>query len=206
METLEPLIRKGLSHFAVEFNDQQLRDISSYIYELGRWNQHMNLVGIKELRLVVTDLVFDAFFLHSRLQEGQSVLDLGSGAGVVAIPLAVLGPRRTVFSVDKIMKKVQFQRHVKRMLGLANLEVLYGRIEDIPPIEADVLVAKALGSTSAVLDMGRKHLRHGGKAFLLKGANEEASSEKGFLLDEATSYCLPETRKDYQLFAYKKIS
>ena len=105
----------------------------------------MNLVGLKGGGRIVEGLLYDAFFIRSRLPGAGSLLDLGSGSGVVAIPLAVLDPGRDIYSVDKTFKKVLFQRHIKRLLGLKGLQVVHGRAEDISPLFTDLLVAKAFG-------------------------------------------------------------
>ena len=70
----------------------------------------MNLVGLKEGGQIVGDLVYDAFFLHTHVAGLNSLLDLGSGSGVVSIPLAILNPDKQIFSLDKALKKILFQR------------------------------------------------------------------------------------------------
>ncbi len=205
MERLEGLMGEGLAFFGIGCDATTARRLLSFVEELGRWNRTMNLVGLKEGGQIVGDLVYDAFFLHTRVAGFDSVLDLGSGAGVVSIPLAILNPDKQIFSLDKALKKVLFQRHMKRLLGLARLEIVHGRVEDIPPLGADALVAKAFGPASAVLLKGGRHLREGGSALLVKGKGEKASLHPGFLLEKAESYRLPRSDKAYQLFVYKKV-
>src|SRR5208283_3521766 len=126
---------------------------------------------------------------------------------VVSVPLAILNPTKRVFSVDKSLKKTQFQRHVKRLLGLGGLEIIRGRIEDVSPLHVEALVAKAFGPTSSILAKGGRHLAAGGSAFIVKGRSEGPSSEhRGFLLEKVVPYSLPKGDKTYQLFIYKKVS
>ena len=61
---------------------------------------------------------------------------------------------------------------MKRLLGLARLEIVHGRAEDIPPLGVEALIAKAFGPAPAVLVKGGRHLREGGSAFLVKGKGE----------------------------------
>ncbi len=206
MERLQGLIEEGLTFFGIGYDETTARQLLSYVEELGRWMRTMNLVGLKEGGQIVGDLVYDAFFLHTLVAGMNSLLDLGSGAGVVSIPLAVLNPDKQIFSLDKALKKIVFQRHVKRLLGLARLEIVHGRVEDIPPLGAEALIAKAFGPAPAVLVKGGRHLREGGSAFLVKGKGEEASTQVGFLLEKVERYCLPKSDKAYQLFVYKKVS
>jgi 16S rRNA (guanine527-N7)-methyltransferase len=155
---------------------------------------------------VVRRLIYDAFFLYTRIGPRHRVLEIGSGAGVVAIPLAILGRSMTIVSVEKSLKKVQFQRHVRRLLDLGNLEILHGRVEDMGPLGADILLAKAFGSASDILSKGGRHVKEGGSAMLVKGAGEKPLEKQGFVLEEVCPYRLPGSHREYQLFVYKKVS
>ena len=166
----------------------------------------MNLVGLKGSEAVIRRLIYDAFFLYTCIGPRQRVLEIGSGAGVVAIPLAILGRSMAIVSVEKSLKKVQFQRHARRLLGLGNLEILHGRIEDMAPLAAGILLAKAFGSASDILAKGGRHLREGGSAMLVKGTSERPLETQGFVLEEVRAYRLPGGHRDYQLFVYKKVS
>ncbi len=206
MQAVPSLIREGLLHYRISFDDRQVEQLSSFLEELSKWNKRMNLTGTKRIEEIVQKLIYDAFFLHTRLRSASSVLDLGSGSGVVAIPLSILDPRKEVYSVDKSLKKMQFQRHVRRLLGLGNLETLHGRIEEIDPLEVDAMVAKAFGPTSEVLAKGGRHIREGGHAYIVTGKTAQPAEVPAFLLEEARPYSLPKTEKEYQLLVYKKVS
>jgi 16S rRNA (guanine527-N7)-methyltransferase len=206
METLERLIEVGLAHFAIEGGAEAMPRLLSYTKELERWNRTINLVGLKKAERIVADLLYDAFFLHTCVAASASLLDLGSGAGVASVPLAILNPGMKVFSVDKSLKKTEFQRHIKRLLGLGGFEIIRGRIEDVSPLHVEVLVAKAFGPTSSVLAKGGRHVAPGGTAFIVRGKDEGPSEHGGFLLEKVRPYSLPKSDKTYQLFIYKKVS
>ena len=199
------LIAKGLAAFGIEGSEETVSLLASYIDELERWGRTMNLVGLKEGGRIVEGLLYDAFFIRSRLPGAGSLLDLGSGSGVVAIPLAVLDPGRDIYSVDKTFKKVLFQRHIKRLLGLKGLQVVHGRAEDISPLSTDLLVAKAFGPAAEVLDKGGRHLVGGGRAFLVRGKDEKPTDHAGFTLEKDEIYSLPGHSPAYRLFVYKKV-
>lgn len=204
-EALRKAIEEGLNLFGIGCDEAKLSQICSYVESLEKWNSRMNLTGLKEIERFVRELLYDAFFLSTCMGGSSRILDLGSGSGVLAIPTAILSPETIVMSVDKSLKKVQFQRHVRRLLSLENLLVLHGRIEDLEPLDADLLVAKAFGSTAEVLAKGGKHLSPGGRAFLVRGKSEEPVEEDGFELLEKRMYRLPKGDKEYQLFVYKKV-
>jgi 16S rRNA (guanine527-N7)-methyltransferase len=201
------MIEESLQYFGIEADPVQSGRLSFYVRELERWNRRMNLTGLIQAEGIVRDLVSDAFFLHTVIPSEGVVLDLGSGAGILGVPLAVLSPARTVRSIDKSLKKIQFQRHIKRSLDLSNMEVFHGRAENLESVHADVLVAKAFGSVSDVLRLGGLHLIQSASAFLVRGSNETAPREEsGFTLSAVHRYQLPKSPKAYQLFIYKKVT
>lgn len=206
MERLQGLIEEGFAFFGIAYDAKTTRRLLSYVEELGRWNRTMNLTGLKEGGQIVGDLVYDAFFLHTRVAGLNSLLDLGSGAGVVSVPLAILNPDRQIFSLDKALKKVLFQKAMRRLLGLARLEIIHGRAEEIPPLGASALIAKAFGPVPEVLVKGGRHLKEGGSAFLVKGRGAQGAAQAGFLLERVERYRLPGSDKAYQLLVYKKVS
>jgi 16S rRNA (guanine527-N7)-methyltransferase len=133
-------------------------------------------------------------------------VDVGSGSGILAIPLAILNETVEVVSVDSNLRKIQFQRHVRRSLGLPNLRPLEGRIEATDPLAADGLVAKAYGSIGAILAASDRHLVAEGLAFALKGGDQGDESFPGYVLEKSLGYSLPGVSRRYRLLMYKKIS
>lgn len=78
---------KGLAFFHVACDGEAVRKLSVYITELMRWNERVNLVGLKDASRVVGELLCDAFFLSGHVPPQGRMLDLGSGSGIIAIPL-----------------------------------------------------------------------------------------------------------------------
>ena len=201
----ERLITEGLDHFGISYTPAAVEKLLFYVHELRRWNTRVNLTAKRPIEWVVQELLYDTFFLHSIIRDTPSVLDMGSGSGILAIPLAILDKAIRVYSVDRTLKKIQFQRHIKRSLKLDNLSLIHGRIETLEPLDVDALLSKAFGPTKLILQKGGKHLTKGGTAYLLKGRTEGGGSYAGFCLERVTRYRLPKSPKEYQLFAYKKV-
>jgi 16S rRNA (guanine527-N7)-methyltransferase len=203
--SVESLITEGLNYFSVTFTHAMVEKLSFYTHELGRWNMRVNLTAKRPIEWVVRELLYDTFFLCSIIKGTPSVLDMGSGSGILGIPLAILDEGMQVFSVDKTLKKIQFQRHVKRSLKLNELSLIHGRIESLEPLEVDALLSKGFGSTGLILQKGGAHLKEKGAAYLLKGRTERGGSYQGFFLEHVSQYRLPKSPKEYQLFVYKKV-
>jgi 16S rRNA (guanine527-N7)-methyltransferase len=203
---LKGLIAEALEHFRILPGEAGLASLVRYMEELDRWGSRMNLVGLKDMERVCRELLADSLFLHTFVGDRRSLVDVGSGSGILAVPLAILNESLEVLSVDKSLRKVQFQRHVRRTLGLANLRPVEGRIEAIDPLAADCLVAKAYGTTGAILAASDRHLVAGGLTFILKGKGQRDEVFPGHTLEKSLGYSLPGVARDYRLLVYKKIS
>ncbi|MCX5806282.1 MAG: class I SAM-dependent methyltransferase [Proteobacteria bacterium] len=197
-------MQKGLNFFNIQYNEKTVNKLCSYALELKKWNERMNLTGLKEINRIVSELLYDAFFLYGYMQEMKSILDLGSGAGILAIPIAILNENFKIISVDKSLKKIQFQRHIKRTMHLKNFTAAYGRVEALDSMEVDAMLVKGFGSIEAILESGGRHIRTGGCAFILKGKGEDQVIYRGFELDYVMPYTLPVSDREYRLFVYKK--
>jgi len=202
----EKNIRDGLTHFHVDCDETALKALLYYMEELMRWNEKVNLTGIRDIERAVQELLYDAFFLKRYIYGDHSMLDLGSGAGILAIPLSIIDAHIDVFSIDKSLRKIQFQRHIRRMLHLNRFIPVHGRAEEIASIGVDSLVVKAFGSIPEILERGGIHIRPGGRALILKGGKEEPVEREGFILEDAIGYELPFISKRYKLLIYKKVS
>jgi 16S rRNA (guanine527-N7)-methyltransferase len=205
MPELDKIMEEGLNYFHISYDEKTLEKLCFYILELKKWNGHMNLTGLKELNRIVTELLYDAFFLYGYMHGVKSVLDLGSGSGILAIPIAILNEKTKIISVDKSQKKIQFQSHIKRVMRLNGFIAVHSRAEVLDPMEADVMIVKGFGSIEAILNTGERHIKAGGFAFILKGKGEERIAYQGFELDDVIPYILPISNREYRLFIYRKL-
>ncbi|MDR2019042.1 MAG: class I SAM-dependent methyltransferase [Syntrophobacterales bacterium] len=198
------MIAEGLAFFHIPYDEKAVGDITFYVTELSKWNDRVNLVGYKDIRNVVRDLLYDAFFLWGHTCDSLRTLDLGSGSGIIAIPLKILSPGMEVYPVDRSLRKIQFQRHIKRSLQLEGFFPIHGRIEEVEPLMVDSVVVKAFGAIPAILEMSERHLNEAGRVFIVKGMAEEAVRAGGFALESVVPYTLPGSGRRYRMFVYRK--
>ncbi|HEX2965492.1 MAG TPA: 16S rRNA (guanine(527)-N(7))-methyltransferase RsmG [Syntrophorhabdaceae bacterium] len=199
-------IQNGLSFYHISLDERDLEHLCFYITELVRWNSKINLTGVKDIQRTIKDLLFDSFFLSGYVAGNHSVIDLGSGSGILGIPLSIINKANKVYSIDKSLRKIQFQRHIKRILNLTRFSTFHARAEDVKPLSADYLVAKAFGSSKEILDIGTIHVKKNGHALLLKGKNEIPVLHDKFSLENSIAYTLPSQDRSYTLLVYKKVS
>lgn len=132
---LAGLISDRLSLVGCEASYSQLRLHARYLQHLSRWNQRLNLTSLDvdaPSHDAVDRLVVEPVSASNRLSPDDTrVVDIGSGAGSPAIPLAISAPGITVVMVESRSRKVAFLREAVRELGLSCVIVAQGRIEDL---------------------------------------------------------------------------
>ncbi|MET0892249.1 MAG: 16S rRNA (guanine(527)-N(7))-methyltransferase RsmG [Pseudoxanthomonas sp.] len=141
----------------------------AYLALLDRWNRTYNLTAIRDPREMVTRHLLDSLAMHACLADG-SLADLGTGAGLPGIPLALARPGLQVTLVESNGKKARFLREAVRVLGLANARVAESRAEALQePAAHDAITARALDSLAGIIKVGGHLLKPGGRLLAMKG-------------------------------------
>lgn len=167
-------LKKGLSQLGIEVQPQQTEQLAAYLAQMRKWNRAYNLTAIRDPLQMVIRHVLDSAAILPTLQ-GLSVpqprlLDVGAGAGLPGIPLAILWPELQVTCVDSIGKKALFMRHIQRTFGLQNLQVIEGRVEDVEADEPWPLVtSRAFAALDDFIRLTMPLLSEAGRWFAMKG-------------------------------------
>ena len=185
-EETKELLVNGASELGVALNKEQIEHFSTYLSELKEWNTRINLTTIIEDRDVVTRHFLDSLAPLRYLKDCQRLLDLGSGAGFPGIPLKIARPDLSVTLLDSKEKKVLFQRHVIRTLGLKDGTCsVHGRAEELALNEKqkesfDAVISRALSSLEEFIRLGLPFLKKDGLLIAIKSKNglEEAKQFK----------------------------
>jgi 16S rRNA (guanine527-N7)-methyltransferase len=181
----------GLAAMGVAADEAQRDALIAYLALLSRWNQTYNLTAVRDPLEMVGRHLLDSLSLGPYL-FGGSVLDLGTGAGLPGIPLALLQPERRFWLLDGNGKKTRFVRQAVMVLGLANCEVVQARMESYRPgRKFATIVARAVASLSDIQALGEPFLERPGRLLLMKGRTPEAEMED-------LTPC-PDTRKVHRL-------
>lgn len=157
-----------------------------YANLLREWSGRMNLVAPSTLKDIENRHIADSAQLADVLPRDVKIIDLGSGAGFPGVVLAIMGWQVTC--VESIGKKVAFLTAVKDALGLENLTIYHGRVEDFVlclPVKSDefVFTARAFASLTKIMDYVAKTKY---RLFLLKGreiATEIADAKRKYKFD-----------------------
>jgi len=171
----------------------------AYLALLARWNQTYNLTAIRDPREMVAKHLLDSLAMHPFLDQiavdGGSLADLGTGAGLPGIPLAIAKPGLQVTLVESNGKKARFMREAVRQLGLGNARVVESRIEAFAaPGQFDAITARALATLPLILELGGSLLKPEGKLLAMKGtypADEIAELPAGWRLESVHPLAVP---------------
>ena len=124
------LLLNGAKIFGLHLDEKALETFDLFLKELLKWNQKINLTAIRSEKGIILKHFLDSLSVYPYLSKPSSLMDIGSGAGFPGIPLKMVEPCFEVALIDSVRKKVDFQRHVIRMLGLKEIEAIHGRVQD----------------------------------------------------------------------------
>lgn len=167
--SLEQTLRDGLVALGQDPAAHPCEHYLSYVDLLVRWNRAYNLSGIRDPARMMTHHVLDSLALLPHL-HGTRCLDVGSGAGLPGLMLALARPDTQWTLLDSNGKKVRFLNQCVRDLGSANVEVVQARIESwAPPAPFDTIVSRAFGPLAEFFDAAAPLLAAGGVLLAMKG-------------------------------------
>lgn len=146
---------EGASALGVTLGESQARKLQRLLDELARWNRAYNLTSIVDRNGMLTHHLLDSLSVAPHV-AGETVADVGTGAGFPGLPLAIVDPQRRYTLIDSGNKKIRFVAHAARSLGLENVEPVHSRVEDLDPaVPFDTVVARAFAPLPRLLALVR---------------------------------------------------
>lgn len=145
-----------------------------YLEEMRKWNKTHGLTAITEPHEMVIKHIADSLSIH-HLILGERLADVGTGAGLPGIPLALLFKEKHVTLIESQHKKAAFLRHIKRALGLNHVEVIQSKVEIYQPKERfDGIITRAFSSLPHMLQLTRHLCASEGYFLAMKGEIPQA--------------------------------
>ncbi len=152
--------------------------LTLYLGALLQWNKKINLIGDTTLTNSRDRHLADSLQLLAYLEQGnKSLIDIGSGGGLPAVPIAIARPDITVYSLESDQRKVAFLTYIKSTLNLGNFHPIAQRIELWHHEPVDYLTARACASLEKLIDYAHPFMHTSSRCLFLKGRQYQKEVE-----------------------------
>lgn len=163
---IKSLLEQGLTPFGL---NSLCDPLLNYLFLLNKWNLAYNLTAVRDLESMVSKHILDSLAILPWV-KGNRILDVGTGAGLPGIPLAIAKPETQFVLLDSNGKKVRFLNEVKRQLNLKNLEVVQFRVENYHPDQGfDTVISRAFSSLEQMIHWTQHLIAKEGIWLAMKG-------------------------------------
>ena len=171
-------LESGMVRLGLDVPSGAVEALLSFMGLLKEWSGTYNLVAPRERDFLLTRHLLDSLSIAHRLQEG-SLLDVGTGAGLPGLPLAIIKPEMEVTLVDSAGKKIRFIRHVARTLKLNNVHPIHQRIEDLTDSKTYAnITSRAFASLREFVEAVRPCADESTRVLAMKGVNPRKELEE----------------------------
>ena len=193
-ESIREELHRGISSLSLNCREEQLVSLLAYIDLLKKWNSAYNLLGANETPDLVSRHILDSLSINPHI-EGNLIADIGAGAGLPGIPLAILNPDKHFVLIDSNGKKTRFMFQAKIQLGLGNITIENCRIEHYQSKQQiDMVMCRAFSTLTDALAMLQPIFMDSCRLLAMKGFyphDEIAQLPEGFELTKSIKLEVP---------------
>lgn len=178
MDNGRELLIAGIKQLDLAASEAQIDQLLAFVALIDRWNKAYNLTAIRDRNEMIRLHILDSLAVLPFV-AGQKIIDVGTGAGLPGIPLAIFMPDLQFTLLDSNSKKTRFVQQVVLELKLDNVEVVHGRVEKLRRDgEYDGVLSRAFASVNDIMDLTDYLLQPEGVLIAMKGQVPEAELEK----------------------------
>lgn len=176
--SLEQQLDRGVTDLGLAISQSDRAKLIAYLGLLQKWNRVYNLTAIREQARLVSYHLLDSLAVVPHL-SGGSIVDVGSGAGLPGIPLAIARPQWELILLESNHKKGTFLKQAVIELGLPNVTVCIERSENWHPAQrVDIAISRAFSDLAGFVDAVRHAIQPGGAFAAMKGVHPDEEIEQ----------------------------
>ncbi|UDG80550.1 Ribosomal RNA small subunit methyltransferase G [Candidatus Hartigia pinicola] len=200
--TLLNQLTQLLATINVNLTEKQKQQLVTYVKLLVKWNKIYNLTSVHDSYQILIRHIMDSIVVNNQL-NGTLFIDVGTGAGLPGIPLAIIRPHSYFVLLDSLGKRICFLKEVQYQLRLQNINVIKSKVEQYE-IETgfDGVISRAFASLYKMLILCRHILKPCGHFYALKGIirdEEKVNLPTGFFIESITKLMIPELNEQRHL-------
>lgn len=163
-------LKSGIKELGIFPDETQIAKLVEFLFLLNKWNSTYNLTAIRDIHSMMAYHLLDSLSIVDSLSACHNILDVGSGAGLPGLVLAIIYPDKKVSMIDVVQKKTAFINQVKIELGLNNVFVYSGRVEKLSvENKFDAIISRAFSSLSDFVNLSGHLLEKNGRFYAMKG-------------------------------------
>ncbi|MFZ6692386.1 16S rRNA (guanine(527)-N(7))-methyltransferase RsmG [Undibacterium sp. SXout20W] len=205
---LRKMLADGVQELALPLTDVQIDKMIAYLLLLSKWNSVYNLTAIRDPKEMVKQHLLDSLSAASAFTEAKNVLDVGAGGGLPGMILAITYPEIKISMIDTVSKKTAFLSQAKTELGLSNVTVHTGRVEELQVSQKfDVITSRAFSELCNFINWSGHLLADGGQFIAMKGvapAQEIERLPEGWQVKGVQALSVPGLHAERHLVFVKK--
>ncbi|MCL4133860.1 UNVERIFIED_CONTAM: hypothetical protein GTU68_008683 [Idotea baltica] len=185
-------LEEGAQQLSLTLSDHHYTSLIQFLRVLNKWNRVYNLTAVRNINDMVGRHILDSLSVFEYLPK-ENVLDVGTGAGLPVLPLAIVRPDLKFLSVESNGKKTRFQQQAIQELGLSNVRVSNVRIEDCED-SAHTLISRAFTAPGQFLDSIKKNTLDSSRVVIMLGTKEKMPDTlpQSFVLSTLTQVDVPQ--------------
>jgi 16S rRNA (guanine527-N7)-methyltransferase len=170
---LQYRLQDGLQALGVSLTEQQQSTLLEFTALLVKWNKVYNLTAVRDPLKILDRHIIDSLSVLPFL-KGSRLIDIGAGAGIPGIPLAVTQIENQFVLLDSNRKKTRFMQQAKTELSLSNVSVVHSRVENYQPDQLfDTVISRAFASLKKMAQWSSHLVNEQGVLFAMKGSYPE---------------------------------
>jgi 16S rRNA (guanine527-N7)-methyltransferase len=164
----------GCAALGLPLSDEARDKLLAYVALLTKWNRTYNLTAVRDPGEMVSQHLLDSLAVLPHLTPDMDLADVGSGAGLPGLPLAIMRPALRLTSIEANRKKAAFQQQAKIELKLDNANIKCCRVEALAPGLFDAVISRAFADLAEFARLAGGVLKPDGRLLAMKGMRPDA--------------------------------
>lgn len=166
---MKTILESGIKQLNLPISETQINQLIKFIELIAKWNKAYNLTAVRNNNDMAKLHILDSLAILPHIQ-GERIIDIGTGAGLPGIPLALCLPEMQFTLLDSNAKKTRFVQQAVLELKLKNVTVIHNRVEDYQPeIKFDAVLTRAFASLPDIIKLTSHLLNDNGVLLAMKG-------------------------------------